>query len=86
MATSGEAEGSVLRGFVTERVERLEGSGPAGPLDVYLGAPWASGVSGGATLRPFLAVAAGDRDGLVDPRGYVLRGSTAGGGSTEITP
>jgi len=77
LGTTGEAEGSVLRGFVSGRVQDLAATGPDGSLDVYLGERWASGVSGLPVLRPFLAIGPSDRDGLVNPGDYDLRTSDA---------
>lgn len=83
--TEGAAE-VVLRGFVGGDVERLEGVGPTGPLDVTLGEVWTPDLPGIDSLRPFVAVEADVHDRLVSAADYTLQAVTDDGSRRRIAP
>lgn len=88
----------LVRGFVVDRVTRLEGRGPNGPLDVHLGEKWTPGLPGVGSLKPFAAVGGsetpGDASGLkgsdplrlANPGGYTLNGVTEAGEKIRLAP
>jgi len=80
------SSGIVARGYASSDVQRLEGSGPTGRLEVHLGDTWAPGVPGIDSIRPFVAVEPGVTGRLVGSRDYRLWGFSEDGGRVQIWP
>jgi hypothetical protein len=57
VAVSTVGDRAVVRGFVSDRVARLSGDGPGGPLEVHLSSEWLADVSGIGPMRTFVALA-----------------------------
>jgi hypothetical protein len=82
----------VIRGFVSDRVSRVTGRGPNGPVDVHLGEKWMPGAPATGPVRAFVAVGdVGDAGGpnadplrLANPGGYTFDGITDDGEEIPI--
>jgi len=80
------ASGVILRGYTRSDVQRLEGSGPAGQIDLYLGDIWSSGAQGVDSMRPFVGVERGARGRQKTRRDYRLWAVTKDGSRLQILP
>lgn len=78
--------GGVVRGYVTSDVQRLEGMGPVGRLDLHLGDAWSPGVDGVGSLKPFVGVQQGRPAQPTSMRDYEIWAVEEGGRRVRIWP
>ncbi len=86
VSSVGVSTGAVLTGFVRSDVSRVEGSGPSGELDVYVGDTWAGGPAEIGPVKYYVAVVTGRPDRPVNARDYSLRAVTSEGDRLQIVP